>query len=336
MSDGIKASSGSTIFPPVTRKEIFSWCLFDFANSSFTTLIITVAYSVYFTRVVAKGYPAEALWGWGYSGSMVLIALISPLLGALADFSGAKKRFLLGFTILCVAATAALFTVEEGDVWQGLFLFALGNIGFVGGVTFYNAFLVEISDREHMGRISGYGWGFGYVGGLLSLVLVYPLIQGGFGEENLLNYRLSFPVTALFFLLAALPTFLWLRERAVPQPLPAGETYLRIGFQRVKETFHEIRKFRELLKYFVSYLFYEDGINTVVLFSGIFAVQVLGFTPKDLILFFILMQVSSALGAYGFGFVTDRLGAKRTISITLLLWFGIFVAAYGVQTQEQI
>ncbi|MBI5197708.1 MAG: MFS transporter, partial [Nitrospirae bacterium] len=172
-------------------------------------------------------------------------------------------------------------------------------------------------------------------GGLLSLVLVYPLIQGGFAEENLLNYRLSFPVTALFFLLAALPTFLWLRERAIPQPLPAGETYLRIGFQRLKKTFREIRKFRELLKYFVSYLFYEDGINTVVLFSGIFAVQVLGFTPKDLILFFIVMQVSSALGAYGFGFVTDRLGAKRTISITLLLWLGIVVAAYGVQTQEQ-
>jgi UMF1 family MFS transporter len=265
---------------------------------------------------------------------MLLIALFSPLLGALADFSGSKKRFLLGFTLLCVAATALLFTVERGDVWQGLIFFALGNIGFVGGAAFYNAFLVEIASRENMGRISGYGWGFGYVGGLLSLVLVYPLIEGGFAEENLLSYRLSFPVTALFFLLAALPTFLWLRERALPQPLPPGETYLKIGFRRLRQTFHEIRRYRELVKYFAAYLFYEDGINTVVLFSGIFAVEVLRFTPKDLILFFIVMQVSSALGAYAFGFVTDRIGAKRTISLTLLLWLGIIAAAYGVETKE--
>jgi UMF1 family MFS transporter len=325
----------SSPFPPVTRKEIFAWCLFDFANSSFTTLIITVAYSVYFTHVVAQGYPAEEIWGWGYSGSMLVIALLSPVLGALADSSALKKRFLLLFSLLCVIATALLFTVERGDVVSGILLFAVGNIGFAGGLSFYNAFLTEIARPDNMGRISGYGWGLGYVGGLLSLVFAYPLIQGGFGEENLFSYRLSFPMTALFFLLASLPTFLYLRERAVPDPLPPGETYLRVGFRRLAKTLREIRRFRELLKYFVAYLFYEDGINTVVLFSGIFAVQVLKFTPKDLVIFFIVMQVSSALGAYAFGFLTDWIGAKRTISLTLILWMGIVTAAYGVQTQGQ-
>ena len=335
-----------------TRKELLSWCLFDFANSSYTTVIVTVAFSVYFTNVVAgdtavwgEGGGAR-LWGWGYSASMLVIAAVAPILGAVADAGAWKKRFLLGFTILCVSATASLFFVQRGDVVTGLLLFALSNIGFNGGMQFYNSFLIDLSTRENIGRISGYGWAVGYVGGLLSLIIVYPLIKGGFAEANLFNYRLSFPLTAAFFMLASIPTFLFLKERptittaARAGPLPTGPlskgrglSAVREGFTRLSSTFRELRGFRELLKYFFCYLLYTDAINTVIVFSAIFATAVLGFTPSELIVYFIITQISAALGALVFGPITDRIGARASISLTLIVWTGISIAAYLVQTK---
>jgi UMF1 family MFS transporter len=322
--------------PPVTRREILAWCLFDFANSSFTTVITTVAFSVYFVQVVAAGAGpsggGEALWGRGYAASMILAALLSPVLGAMADYHAAKKRYLAAVTALCIACTAALYIVQSGDVLLGLILFGLANVGFELGYTFYNAFLVELTDREGMGRLSGYGWGVGYLGGLLSLAVAYPFVKGGLGPANLDSYRLSFLVTAGFFLFASLPTFLYLRERAAPQPPLPGIRRWTIGFARLGQTFREIRRYRQLFLYLIAFLIYTDGINTVVIFSGIFAAQVLGFTPNDLIIFFLVMQVTAALGAYGFGIMADRLGAKRTISVTLGCWIGIVAWAFVVRT----
>ena len=321
--------------PTVTKREIWSWYLYDFANSSFTTIIVTVAYSVYFVQVVARHQNPEAWWGWGYAVSMLVIGAISPLLGALADYAGTRKHYLIGFSLLCVVATGLLVLVAEGDIWMGIILFGLANVGFSGGITFYNAFLKDMAHSENMGRISGYGFALGYIGGLVSLVLVYPLIQGGLGDENLHLYRLSFLVTSVFFLIFAIPAFLYLDERAhrmAPAPL---RTYWRIGFRRVGETFREIRKYTELFKYLLAFLIYIDGINTVIIFSGIFAVTVLGFTPKDLVIFFIVMQITAALGAYGFGFVTDWIGAKRTIVLTLLIWIGIIFWAFYIDSKAE-
>ena len=323
------------IHEPVTKKEIWVWCLYDFANSAFTTIIVTVAYSVYFVQVVARGHSPEAWWGWGYGISMLFIGLISPVLGALADYSGTRKQYLIGFSLLCILATALLVLVKEGDIWLGIGLFALANIGFNGGITFYNAFLKDISRSENMGRISGYGFALGYIGGLISLFLVYPLIQGGLGNENLHLYRLSFPVTAGFFLICAVPAFIYLKERKNSTTSIPNVAYWTIGFRRVMETFHEIRRFTELFKYFLAYLIYIDGINTVIIFSGIFATKVLGFSPKDLIIFFIVMLVSAALGAYAFGFITDRIGAKRTINLTLMGWIGLIVWAFFISSKAE-
>lgn len=320
--------------PPVARREIGAWCFFDFANSAYTTIIITVAYSIYFTQVVAKE-GGEQFWGWGYSLSMLLIAVISPILGAVSDFSGTKKRFLLIFTLLCVAATGLMVFVKEGDIRLGISLLILSNIGFAGGITFYNAFLMELSEKGNMGRISGYGWAVGYVGGLLSLALVYPLIKGGFAPDNLENFRLSFLVTAVFFLVASLPTFLILRERATPRPLAAGEHYWGVGFKRVRETLGEIRRFRQLTRYMIAYLVYTDGVDTVVVFAAIFAAKTLGFTSQEILVYFLLTQITSGLGAWIFAPVTDRLGGRRTISITLIIWIAVAVASYFVQTKGQ-
>lgn len=324
--------------PPAGPKELWAWCLYDFANSSFTTLILTVAYSVYFIQVVARdlgGGTAERTWFWGYAISMLLVALLSPLLGALADARAIKRPLLIGSTLACVACTALLAFVQRGDVWLGLLLFGLANITFELGFLFCSAFLVEITTPATMGRISGYGWGLGYAGGLLSLALAYPFIAGGFAEENLPLYRLSFAVTAVFFLTASLPTLFWLRERAVPRPSAAGVSAWRDAFAMLKATAHNMPRYRDLLLFLIAYLIYTDAINTVIVASAIFANKVLDFSPGDLIIYFLITQVTAGLGAVGFGLLADRIGSTRTISLTLIVWIGIAGAASVVQTHAQ-
>lgn len=322
---------------PVTRCEILAWCFFDFANSSFAILILTLGYSVYFVQVVAAetDYNPEQLWSWGYACSMFLVALCAPILGATADATATKKRWLGWCTALCVVSTASLFFVLPGDIWFGLVVFGLANIGFDLGFMLYSAFPVEISTRSNMGRISGYGWGFGYLGGLLALGLAYPLLKGGLGSENLVNYRLSFVLTALFFFTASLPTFLYLKERATPHTRIAEQSLWTIGFQRLRRTYGDITRFKELFKYLIAYLIYTDGINTVILFAGIFASRVLEFTPAELIIYFLIIQIAAGIGAYAFGGVVDRFGPRRPIMATLLVWVGIAIGAYFVQTTAQ-
>jgi UMF1 family MFS transporter len=324
---------------PVTPRELWAWCMYDFANSSFTTLIVTVAYSVYFVQVVAGPLGgdgmAERVWFWGYSGSMLVAAALAPVLGALADARASKRLFLILSSLVCVAFTALLAFVKAGDVWLGLLTFGVANIAFDLGFVFCSAFLVEIATTPTMGRISGYGWGLGYAGGLVSLAMAYPFIRGGFAEGNLPSYRASFAVTAGFFLLAALPTFLWLRERAVPQPPPAGVSVWRESLARLARTFRQVRRYRDLFSYLVAYLIYTDAINTVIVASAIFANKVLDFSPADLIIYFLITQVTAGLGAVGFGNLADRIGAKRTISVTLVLWIALAGSAAIVQTQAQ-
>ena len=316
-----------------TRREVISWCLYDFANSSYTTIIVTVAYSIYFTGVVADGMNGERLWGWGYSGSMLLVALLSPVLGAMADYGGLKKGFLVGFTILCISTTMALFFVRRGDVVMGMLLFALSNIGFNGGMHFYNSFLIDITTRSNIGRISGYGWALGYLGGLVSLLLVYPFIRDGFGDGNLYYYRLSFPLTGVFFLVASIPSFLFLKERSYSHRTH-HLNYIRGGFRRLRDTFREIGRFTELVRYLFSYLIYTDGINTVIVFSAIFANRVLGFDAGEVVVYFIITQVSAGLGAWLLAPLTDKLGAKKLISVTLVVWILVVIGAYMVETKE--
>jgi UMF1 family MFS transporter len=326
--------------PPSTSPdtfELWAWCLYDFANSSFTTLIVTVAYSIYFVQVVAHGLPegmAERLWFWGYGLSMLVAAVLAPVLGAIADTRATKRQFLIGSTLICVVSTGLLAFVKPGDILMGLGLFGIANVAFDLGFMFCSAFLVEISPVESMGRISGYGWGLGYLGGLLSLALAYPFIKGGFAETNLPLYRASFAVTAGFFLIASLPTLLVLRERAMPHLRDARSVW-REAFSRLAATARQFRRFRDLSAYLIAYLIYTDAINTVIVASAIFANKVLDFTPADLIIYFLVTQTTAALGAVSFGILADRIGAKRTITLTLLAWTVLAVSAALVQTHAQ-
>lgn len=323
---------------PVSNRERWAWCLYDFANSSFTTLIVTVAYSVYFVQVVAGhlgGGQAERVWFWGYALSMLAVAALSPIVGAVADSHAIKRPLLILSTLVCVGTTALLALVQAGHVAAGLLLFAVANITFELGFMLCSAFLVEIATPETMGRLSGYGWGLGYAGGLVSLALAYPFIRDGFDPDNLDAYRLSFVVTAGFFLLAAVPTFAWLHERATPHPLTEGLAWWRAPFARLADTARHLTRYRDLSRYFVAYLVYTDGINTVITASAIFANKVLDFSPGDLIIYFLVTQVTAGVGAVWFGRWADRVGPKRTIGATLAIWIGVVVAASLVTSHAQ-
>jgi len=318
------------------QKKI-SWCLYDFGNSAYTTVIVTVAYSVYFTEVVAKEN-GVILWGRGVAFSMLVVALLSPLLGSLADFSGRKRGFLVIFTLLAVFFTALLYFVEAGDVLYGLLFFVFANISYNIALIFYDAFLKDLADSDHIGRLSGYGWATGYIGGFVSLLVVFPLLKGGFAPASLPFYRLSFLVTAFFFLVFSLPIFIWVRDAFKPNlsissgPDAARIAYLRSGFIRVGETLRDIRQFRALVLFFVAFFFYNDAINTIIAYSSIFAIKVLAFTPFQLILYFVITQISAAAGSFLFAPFTDRYGEKKIISICLILWIGIVIWAFFVKT----
>lgn len=315
-------------FGKASGREIFGWCMFDFANSSFTTIIVTVIYSVYFTKLVAEGRPdGDFLWSLGIFLSQGIVLMSAPVVGAFADFSGAKKRFLVGTYLTCVLFTALLSTVTTGQVAKGLLFFIVANMAYSMGENFIASFLPELAPPERMGRVSGYGWAWGYMGGLFSLLICYPFLKGGFTPSNAANLRMTSLVTALFFLVSAIPTFVWLKERKSPQTLSEGETSLAVGFSRVAETLRHLRAFKELGKFLVVFLIYSSGINVVVAFASIFAEKQVGFTAVELSFFFLVVQLSSALGAFLFGFVQDRIGAKQTIMLTLIVWIIVTLGA---------
>ncbi len=322
-------------FPKVKKSEIVSWCLYDFANSAFTTLIVTVAFSVYFKSHVCLPEHGDFLWGLAISISMIFVALTSPIFGAMADFSANKKKYLIAYTLVTILCTALLFFIQKGNFFAGIVLFIIANIGFEGGYAFYNGFLTEISTKDNIGRISGYGWAVGYIGGLASLLIAYPLIRGGFSEDNLLNFRLSFPMVALFYLIFSLPIFLFVRERATSTLLPPRENYVTIGFKRLAGTLAHIRKYREAAKFILASLIYTDAITTIIVFSSIYAVTTFSFTMKEVTLLFIATQLTAFIGSVTFGYIQDRIGGKKAIIITLILWSVVCVAAFLAQTKLQ-
>jgi UMF1 family MFS transporter len=321
--------------PPVRRREIFGWAMFDFANSSYTTIVVTVAFGPYFTALVAPAGTGDALWGRAIAVSNLLVMLLSVPLGAVADGAARKKAFLFASYLLCVTGTAGLYFAVPGRVLTALALFVVSNVAFSLGENFTSSFLPELSTPRTIGRISGFGWGLGYVGGLLSLAAIFPLLAGGFAAENLPRLRLTWLVNALFFLAAGSATFVLLRERALPTPGRSWWQHAGDGLRRVRETVGEIRHFAQLSRFLAAFFLFQAGLTTMIAFAGIYAVQTVGFAGSDVILLFLVLNVAAAAGALGFGWLQDRIGVKLTVQITLVLWVAICAAAYFVRTQGE-
>lgn len=315
-----------------TRGQILSWALFDFANTAFYVTILTVGYPLFFREVVAGGGPfADFLWGLSFSISMAIVAVFSPILGAVADAGTGKKGFLAAFTLLCVAATASLFAVGPGMVVAGMALLILANIGFEAGLVFYDAFLPEIASERTYGRVSGYGFAAGYAGSLITLAAAFPLYAGGFAEDNLRNVQFSFVLAAGTFLVFALPLFFVLPDRQRVHKLDLA--ILRSGFTRLAGTFRSMSSYRNIAWFLAAYFLYVDGINTIIVFSSIFARETLHFEIGEIVVFFAMIQTSALLGSIVFGILADHFGHKQTLTITLLLWLAITGAAYVVTSK---
>lgn len=313
--------------PPVSRLEIVSWALFDFANSSYTTLIVTIGFSVYFTSLVVPAGRGDLYWGAATFTSNLLVVLTAPLLGAMADALARKKLFLFLSYAVCVGGTLALVAVTPGRVVLGLLLFVISNVAFSLGENFVASFLPELSTPHNIGRISGFGWSLGYLGGLAAILLTRPFLAGGFVEANVPGLGRAWIATALFFLVAGLPTFLILRERAVATPGVTSATVAREAYRRIGETWRSLSHFRDLSFFLFAFFIFSAGLTTVIAFAGIFAVRTLDFTVGELVGLFLALQVSSAAGAFVFGWIEDRVGAKRTLGAVLGLWVFTSIAS---------
>jgi UMF1 family MFS transporter len=299
--------------------------MYDFANSGYTTVVITAVFSAFFVSGVAQNAPwATLAWTAALSVSYALILVTGPLIGAWADAHASKKRLLALSTAGCVLFTALLYFAAPGKVAVALALVVLSNYFFGVGENLIAAFLPELADTRAMGRVSGWGWSFGYLGGLaaLGLCLFYLLSSG---EEAVRAVPVTMLITAAFFALAATPTFLWLKERAVPQG-GHGDPW-----QRVRQTLAQARSYRDLRRFLLCVLFYQAGITAVVSLAAIYAEQAMRFTMHETVVLILVVNVTAAFGAFGFGYLQDAIGHVRSVAITLVGWVVMVVLA-GLST----
>lgn len=307
-----------------TRSRL-AWYAYDIGNSAYAAVVLLAVYAAYFKEHVVGGAEGSRLWGISVGIAMLVVAVVSPVLGVIADFAGRKKRFLLFFTALACLATAALFFVRQGDVLPGMLLFILAEIGYRGGQVFYNALLPEVAEREETGRVSGNGWAIGLIGGTVCLLLVLVLITAVDGTWVV---RLSLVITSLYFALFATPLFLWLRERAEHQPKATRESYISVALRRLRNTFRTVRHHHEFLKFIVAFLVYNDGILMTINFAAIFGAVMFGLEQQMLLIFMIVIQLTSVVGAFVSGLLTERIGNKRTLVIFILMMLGAVIGLF--------
>ena len=306
--------------------------MYDFANSGYTTVVITAVFSAYFVAEVAGNAPwATFAWTAALAASYALIMLSAPVIGAYADVRAAKKRLLGATTMGCILFTAGLALVGKGDVATGIMLIIVSNFFFGTGENLIAAFLPEIATGEALGRVSGWGWSLGYFGGLVTLgvCLVYVTHAQAQGAAATEFVPVTMLITGAIFALASLPTFLFLRERGRPQA--AGRVPVRAAFARLVETLRAAHRYRDLRRFLVCLVFYQAGIQTVIALAAIYAQQAMGFTTRDTLLLILVVNVTAALGAFGFGYVQDRLGHVRTIVVTLFGWILTVLLAWRAE-----
>jgi UMF1 family MFS transporter len=311
----------------LNKKHIISWTLFDFANSSYSAVIASVVFPVYYANTIVGNETGlgDLWWGRAISVSMAIVALSSPFLGGIADYGGKRKRFLFIYTALSVAAIASLSILNTGMVFEGFVMVIAANFGMEGGLVFYNSFLPRIAPREYQGRVSAWGFGVGYAGSIISLLFALPLIRAG-------RFEATWLMVAVFFSLCSTPAFLFLPKDV------KSDSLIRSGIKGLRYTLTTLKEIwgrREPRKFLISYLIYEDGVNTVIVFSSIFAATTLGFKPEELIALYLIVQTMALLGAFVMAKPIDLLGPKKVVIISLLMWTSVAIIAFFVQTKTQ-
>ncbi len=300
------------------KLDRLSWLLYDFANNSFSVMIVTFVYPVYFKSVVCAGMGnlGDLLWGINGSLSLIVVAFLSPILGAVADLSGKKKKFLIASALLCIFLTSQLAWVGSGMVFWGMAIFIAANIVYQTSQVFYNAFLPDLASPREVGRLSGYGWASAYLGGIAVLLLSIPQLQNGDPERT----RLVFILTALFYLCFALPAFFFLPSTQAKRSGEQWGAFLSAGLRQVKSTLSHLDQYRQVTRFLLAYFVYMEGVSTIVYYTSIYAQDTLGFTVGELVYLYLVLQTVGAGGAVGFGLMSDRIGPRTTLIFILILW----------------
>ncbi len=314
--------------PGVKKREVFGWAMYDFANSGYTTVVLTAVFNAYFVGVVARGADWGTLaWTLALGVSNALVMVTMPLLGAYADAHAAKKRVLVLATVGCVLATAALAKVGPGDLALAVAAVIVSNLCYAWGESITASFLPELAQRHAMGRVSGWGWSFGYFGGMLTLGLSlgYVLWAQGQGLPASHFVPVSMLITAVIYAVASLATFVLLGERAQPQP--HVKTGLAPAIERLQQTWHEARRYEDFVWLLACALFYQAGISVIIALAAVYAEQVLGFKQTQTMALVFLVNIASAIGAFGFGYLQDRIGHRRALGLTLWGWVLMTVLA---------
>jgi UMF1 family MFS transporter len=326
------APAASALNPGVARREVWSWAMYDFANSGYTTVVLTAVFNAYFVAVVAGNAPwATFAWTAALSVSYLLVMIAGPILGAWADAHGAKKRLLAISTAICVAGTIGLAWAGPGAVAWAVTFIIISNFAYAIGENLCAAFLPELARPEALGKVSGWGWSLGYFGGILALAvsLAWVMTATSRGSTSGGAVGGTMIITAAIFALAALPTFLWLKERAQPNAAAAPG----VAFARLLETARHARQYRDLVLVFAVGACYQAGVATVIALAAIYAEQVMGFKTQDTIMLVLVVNVTAAIGAFGFGYAQDRIGKVAALRVTIVGWVAMTVVAYFSQTQ---
>lgn len=302
--------------------------MYDFANSGYTTVVLTAVFAAYFVSGVAGNAPwATFAWTAALSVSYALVMLAGPIVGAWADAHAAKKKLLFATTVLCVAATAALAWTAPGMVAWAIAFIIVSNFAYAVGENLCAAFLPELARPEALGKVSGWGWSLGYFGGLLALAvsLAWVMSAGARGSTTAQAVPGTMIITAAIFALAVIPTFAWLRERGTPS---ANRIDAASAWSRLRETFTHARQYRDLLLVFACGVCYQAGVATVIALAAIYAEQVMGFKTQETILLILVVNITAAIGAFGFGYAQDRIGKGGALRITLFGWLAMVTVSY--------
>ena len=312
--------------PGHDKRTVRAWVLYDFANSIFPAVMTTAVFPLFYVNVIVgqEGGLGDLWWTRAVSLSALLVAFTSPLLGAIADRSGVRKRFFAFYVAVCLVGVALITTLEPGMIVWGFVFFVIANVGFESAVVFYNAYLPDIAPPERLGEVSGRGFGWGYLGSALGLVLVLPFAMSE-------RYEFIWPAVVAFFLLFSIPAFLRLPRDGAGE-MRVGQAAV-VGMRNVAAIAAEVWRIPNLRRFLLAYFFYIDGVLTIIAMAGVIAGVTFGFSTVGVIVLFLIVQFSAMAGALAMARPTDRAGPKTVLTWVLVMWVAAGIAAYFIQGQ---
>lgn len=314
-------------FDGVKKKEAISWAFFDFGNSAYALIILSFVFPIYFKEVIAASSYSDFWWGFAVSLSILIGGLAAPVIGSIADYDTKRKRKFIIFSVISMIGTAALYFTGPNKLVFSLFVFIITNIFFEIALTLYDSFLVHVSSEKNIGRISGFGWGLGYIGGIAAMLAFKPLYSKGFIGNLEPLYKLAFPLTALFFFIFAMPSFLFIKEHLKIKREEPFLKIVKIGFTNTLKTLKEIRKHKKIALFLLGFYLMNDALATFFSFMPIYAKTTIGLSILEISTLLLIVQIIGFPSAVFFGWLSDKKGAKKILLSTLLVWAAIIILA---------